>query len=108
MQEECIFIIEEPELGVHPHQLQRLMQFIKQESEKRQIILTTHAPQVLNILNSDELDRIIVCEMTEDGTKMRHLTDKQRKRAQKYMQTQLSLGDYWLYADLEPQNMLRE
>jgi predicted ATPase len=106
-QKDSIFLIEEPELGIHPHQLYNLMRFIKKEAETKQIIVTTHSPQVLNVLHSDELERIIVCEATENGTKMRHLTPQQTKRAQKYMASELSLGDYWLHADLEPQNMLR-
>jgi AAA15 family ATPase/GTPase len=103
-QEDSIILLEEPELGVHPHQLRKLMNFLKEQSTHKQIILTTHSPQVLNILNSDELDRIVVAEMTPKGTKMCHLTDKQIKKAQKYMATELSLGDYWEFSDLEPQN----
>lgn len=106
-QKDSIFLIEEPELGIHPHQLHNLMRFIKKEAETKQIIVTTHAPQVLNVLSSEDLNKIIVCEATENGTKMRHLTPQQTKRAQKYMASELSLGDYWLHADLEPQNMLR-
>ena len=97
----CIIIIEEPELGIHPHQLHELMRFIKKEAGNRQIIVTTHSPQVLNILNSEELNRIIICETTNKGTKMRYLTPLQIKRAQKYMDSDISLGDYWLHADLE-------
>lgn len=104
-QEDSILLLEEPELGVHPHQLHKLMNFLKEQSAHKQIILTTHSPQVLNILNSDELDRIIVAEMTDKGTKLRHLTEKQIKKAQKYMATELSLGDYWEFSDLEPQNV---
>jgi predicted ATP-dependent endonuclease of OLD family len=103
-QEDTIILLEEPELGVHPHQLHKLMNFLKEQSEHKQIIITTHSPQVLNILTSDELNRIVVADMTEKGTKMRHLTDTQIKKAQKYMASELSLGDYWEYSDLEPQN----
>ncbi len=104
-QEDSIILLEEPELGVHPHQLFKLMTFLKEQSNHKQIILTTHSPEVLNILTYDELDRIVVAEMTEKGTKMRHLTEKQVKKAQKYMATELSLGDYWMHSDLEPQNV---
>ncbi len=103
-QENSIILLEEPELGVHPHQLFKLMSFLKEQSKHKQIIMTTHSPDVLNILTSDELDRIVVAEMTEKGTKMRHLTEKQVKKAQKYMASELSLGDYWVHSDLEPQN----
>jgi predicted ATP-dependent endonuclease of OLD family len=97
-----IVFIEEPELGIHPHQLHDLMRFITEQAKTKQIILTTHSPQVLNHLTSDELHKIIICEMTDKGTKMRHLTEKQTQKAQNYMKSQLSLGDYWVHADLEP------
>ena len=102
--ENTIILLEEPELGVHPHQLHKLMTFLKAQSKEKQIIISTHSPQVLNVLNSDELDRVIVAETTEKGTAMRHLTQKQINKAQKYMASELSLGDYWLHSDLEPQN----
>ena len=103
---DSIILIEEPELGIHPHQLRDLMQFIKIQAKNKQIILTTHSPQVLNVLNSDELDRIIIAEMSENNTTLRHLDKKQQSNARKYMATELSLGDYWTSADLEPQNMM--
>jgi len=94
-------LIEEPELGIHPHQLHLLMQFINEQSKSKQIILTTHSPQVLDILGPEELDRVIIAEMTEDGTKLSHLNDHQRKKALHYMKTDGFLSDYWLYSDLE-------
>ena len=99
-----IIFIEEPELGIHPHQLHDLMRFIQTQAKTKQIVITTHSPQVINYLSSDDLGKLIVCEMTENSTKMRHLTDRQTKKAQQYMKTELSLGDYWLHSDLEPSN----
>ena len=92
---ESIVLLEEPELGIHPHQLHLLMQFLKEQSETKQIILTTHSPQVLDILNVNELNKIIIAEMTEEGTKLRHLTEKQKKKATAYME-ELFLSDYWV------------
>lgn len=99
-----IILLEEPELGIHPHQLHKLMLFIKEQSKEKQIILTTHSPQVLNILNADELDRIIICNYDkEKGTQLRHLTEKETHKAKLYMQEDF-LSDYWIYSDLEPIN----
>ncbi len=92
---EGIILLEEPELGIHPHQLHLLMQFLKEQSETKQIILTTHSPQVLDILHVNELNKIIIAEMTEEGTKLRHLTEKQKKKAVRYME-ELFLSDYWV------------
>ncbi len=99
-----IALLEEPELGIHPHQLHKLMLFIKEQSKEKQIILTTHSPQVLNILDADELDRIIICNYDkEKGTQLRHLTEKETHKAKLYMQEDF-LSDYWIYSDLEPIN----
>ena len=99
-----LILLEEPEIGVHPTQLFSLMNFLISQAKHKQIIVSTHSPQVLNTLASYQLQSIIVAEMTDKGTKMRHLTEKQIKKAKNYMATELSLGDYWLHSDLEPQN----
>lgn len=97
-----IVIIEEPELGIHPHQLARLMDFIKEQSETKQIILTTHSPEVLNTLGRDELDRIIVARYDkEKGTQLRHLSEDDIKFAKDYMKNELFLSDYWVMSGFE-------
>lgn len=97
-----IILLEEPELGVHPHQLHQLMAFLKEESTRKQIIITTHSPQVLNILEKDELDRIIIASSKsyKTGTELRHLTEQEIAKAQQYMD-EAYLSDYWQYSNLE-------
>ena len=94
-----IICLEEPELGIHPHQLSRLMDFLREQSHEKQIIITTHSPQVLNILSEDELDHIITTRYdAEKGTTMHHLTDEQKQVAHNYIEEGLSLGDAWVYS----------
>lgn len=96
-----IILIEEPELGIHPHQFHKLMEFLKLESENKQIIITTHSPQALDIISEDELHRIIIAYTEFDGnTKLRHLTEKETNKAKKYIETEF-LSDYWVHSDLE-------
>jgi predicted ATP-binding protein involved in virulence len=96
-----ILLIEEPELGIHPHQFQQLMEFLKIESERKQIIISTHSPQALDVLPEDELDRIIIAYNEEgDSTKLRHLTEAELSKAKRYIKEDF-LSDYWLYSDLE-------
>jgi predicted ATPase len=96
-----IFFLEEPELGIHPHLLSDLMEFIKEQAETHQIILTTHSPDVLDILGNDDLHRIIISEIGENGTTLRHLTSAEQKKARIYMQKEAFLSDYWKFSDLE-------
>jgi AAA15 family ATPase/GTPase len=98
-----IILLEEPENGVHPDQLFLLMDFIKEQSKQKQIIITTHSPEVLNILEKDELDRIIVTRYEEGkGTQMHHLNEKRIKKARAYMSSEgLALKDFWVHSNLE-------
>ena len=97
-----IILIEEPELGIHPHQFHKLMNFLKEQSDKKQIIMTTHSPQALDALEEDEFNRIIIAYSTHstDGTKLRHLNTEELIKAKAYIKEDF-LSDYWLYSDLE-------
>jgi len=97
-----IILIEEPELGIHPHQYHQLLEFLKIQSEKSQIIISTHSPQSLDILNEEEFNRIIIAytENAKEGTKMRHLNEGELLKAKLYNKENY-LSDYWLYSDLE-------
>ncbi|PWA09585.1 AAA family ATPase [Flavobacterium laiguense] len=97
-----IILIEEPELGIHPHQFHKLMEFLKEESEHKQIIITTHSPQALDSINENELNRIIIAYATnsKDGTKLKHLDETEIIKAKAYIKEDF-LSDYWLYSDLE-------
>ena len=98
-----IILIEEPELGIHPHQFFQLMTFLKEESRDKQIIISSHAPEVLDFLDKDELNRIIICKYEgEKGTTLKHLTEKEIKDAQHYIEDEiLYLSNYWKHSDLE-------
>jgi energy-coupling factor transporter ATP-binding protein EcfA2 len=52
-----LLVIDEPELGLHPAWLSVLAQWIKQTSEKTQIILTTHSPDLLDKF-TDRLENV--------------------------------------------------
>jgi len=97
-----IILIEEPELGIHPHQFHKLMEFLKEESEKKQIIISTHSPQALDSIDQNEFNRITIAYTThaKEGTKLRHLNELEQKKANEYIKDDF-LSDYWLYSDLE-------
>ncbi|GJN62051.1 AAA family ATPase [Elizabethkingia anophelis] len=99
-----IILLEEPELGIHPHQFHKLMEFIKLESKSKQIIITTHSPQALDSLSENELDRIILAYTSANnstkGTQFRRLNENELHKAKEYIDENF-LSDYWLYSDLE-------
>lgn len=96
-----VILIDEPELGIHPHQFFQLMLFLKEEAEQKQIIMATHAPQTLDFISPEELDRIFIASYDKKlGSQIRPLTEKQKEKAQQYMKEEF-LRDYWLASDLE-------
>ncbi|CAI9678613.1 AAA family ATPase [Elizabethkingia anophelis] len=95
-----VVLIEEPELGIHPHQLYDLMRYIKEKSRDEQIIITTHSPQSLDILEKKELSSIIVAEKKNNATHLKKLTSEKIEKAKLYMD-ELNLSDFWLNSDLE-------
>jgi len=97
-----LILIEEPELGIHPHQFHLLMNFLKEQSENKQIIISTHAPKALDHLTQNELNNIILtCYDPKKGTQMRHLTANEVKKAKLYLKEFGFFSDYWLMSDLE-------
>lgn len=95
-------LLEEPELGIHPDQLQKLLGFIREVSKQQQVILTTHSPQVLDMLDKNELDRITICELDpKKGTQFRKLSAAKKAKAKAYMQNDSYLSDFWRFSNLE-------
>ena len=98
-----IVLLEEPELGIHPDQLHKLMDFLIEQSKEKQIIITTHSPEVLNAIHPDELDRIIVTRYDADkGTIMHKLTPEQAKEmGERVKEGDMFLSDRWVHLNLE-------
>ena len=97
-----VIFIEEPELGIHPHQLHLLMTLLKEKAEKQQIIITTHSPQVLDVLAEDELDHVFITDIDfEKGTTIRKLTEKETEKAKFYLKDEGMLSDYWRFSDFQ-------
>jgi predicted ATP-dependent endonuclease of OLD family len=97
-----IVFLEEPEIGIHPHQLHLLMQFLKERSEVQQIFISTHSPQVLDILGEDDLDRITIAEIQpKEGTKFRKLNEKETLKAKLYLKETGMLSDLWRFTDFQ-------
>lgn len=95
-----IVLIEEPELGIHPHQLHLLMNFLKEQSQSKQIIVTTHSPQALDSIAPNEFDRIIICQLTENnGTTLIHMTDEEKKNASDFMNDGMYFSDFWRFTN---------
>jgi len=88
-----IILLEENELGLHPHQLGQLMEFLREQAKRKQIIISTHSPIVLDSVDPNELDRIQIAELTPEGTQLRRLTPEQQAKARIYVEETGLLSD---------------
>ena len=57
-------IIEEPERNIHPHLISKIINMMKDASKKKQIIVTTHNPEMVK--NAD-LENILLVSRDKDG-----------------------------------------
>ncbi|HYO57437.1 AAA family ATPase [Archangium sp.] len=68
--------IEEPELTVHPGAIPVLYDFFRQTSRTGQVLLTTHSPDLLDLLDVEE---VRVVERQEGVTRLAPLAEEQRE-----------------------------
>ena len=83
-------LIEEPETGVHPGLLAGLLDTIDAYTVDRQVIISTHSPQVVSWAEPQEL-RVVTRQ--EGKTQVRPLSEQQVALFLKYLHDQ-TLGDF--------------
>ncbi len=81
-------IIDEPELGLHPHAINKLAALIKSAATKSQIILST---QSVNLLDQFEAEDIIVVERTDNQSTFKRLNSEELSN----WLGEYSLGELW-------------
>ncbi len=98
-----MLILEEPEVCIHHGLLASILELVKESSQDRQIIISTHSDYVL-----DELDPMNVYVVRNDarrGTIIKHIKDslsaREYKALKDYLNTTGNLGEYWRNGDLE-------
>lgn len=79
--------IEEPELTVHPGAIPLLYDFLKQASERSQVLVTTHSPELLDLM--DPRDVRVVARAPE-GTTVTPMATAQREAVRQGL---LTLGE---------------
>jgi predicted ATPase len=87
-----LLLIEEPETGIHPGMLIRLLQIIESYSLDRQVVFSTHSPVLVSHSAPEEL-RLV--ERTSKGvTTVRKLSTKEASQVSRYLEGQGTLGDF--------------
>lgn len=87
-----VVAIEEPELTVHPGALPLLYDYLRQACEVSQVLLTTHSPVILDVLDV-ERDTVVMAQRKRGKTTLHQVGEKQLEPVRRRL---LSLGDLLL------------
>jgi predicted ATPase len=87
--------VEEPELTVHPGALPVLVDFLRQASRRSQVVITTHSPELLDLLDVDE---IRVVERRDGATTVTALKAAQKDSVRRGL---LKLGEVMVAEGLQ-------
>jgi len=95
LDESRLFLVEEPETGLHPARISEVMSVLREISKTSQVVIATHSPLVVNELTGDEVS--VVTRHPEQGTQVCLLKDVPGfEDAAKVYQP----GEFWLsYSD---------
>ena len=87
-----VVIIEEPERNIHPHLISRVMEMMKEASKKKQIIVTTHSPEVVKHAGLDNLLLI-----SRDNNGFSHISRPSEKKDVKvFLENELGLDELYV------------
>jgi predicted ATPase len=85
-----VLLLDEPELGLHPHAITLISTMLKRVSQSRQVILATQSPYMVDCF---ELDNIIVADLKDGATSLRNLS---REQYQEWLNDEYQVSDLWL------------
>jgi len=90
-------IIEEPERNIHPHLISKVVEMMKDASQRKQIIVTTHNPE---IVKNAGLKNILLVSRDKKGTSsISRPTDK--KEVKTFLKNEIGIEDLYVQNLLE-------
>lgn len=91
-EEKEVVIIEEPESDIHPHLISRVVEMMKETSKKKQIIVTTHSPEIVKHAG---LDHLLLISRDKDG--FSHISKPSEKKEIKvFLENELGLDELYV------------
>ncbi|WP_367132194.1 AAA family ATPase [Saccharothrix sp. HUAS TT1] len=84
----ALVVLDEPELGLHPHAVVQLAGLLRQASARGQVLVAT---QSVTLVNQFDLDDLIVVERVDGGSTF---TRPDRERLGRWLE-EYSLGELW-------------
>jgi predicted ATPase len=91
--------LEEPELTIHPGALRVLVDFLRAASQRSQLLVTTHSPDLLDHLKPEE---VRVVHRTVNGTTVDAMQQRQIRSVKKRLRT---LGDVLRTEGIQPEGV---
>jgi len=91
---ESLAIIEEPDRGVHPHLISRAVHMMEDASSNKQIIVTTHSPEVVKYAN---LDNLLLISRDKDGFSSITPRPAEKETVKIFLENEIGIEE--LYAD---------
>jgi hypothetical protein len=86
-----VMLLEQPEDGIHPGLLHKLMPLLKAYSDQCQFIVASHSPAIFNRLSPNEI-RLV--ELSNGLTKLRALTPEEVAGAEQFISQDGPLSDF--------------
>jgi len=99
-----LMVIEEPEATIHPGALGAILDLLRHESEKVQIVVTTHSPDVLDAKWIQDVHLRIV-SWEEGATRITPVSDHSKKALQQHL---MGAGELLRANALEPAPLFRD
>lgn len=84
--------IEEPETGLHPDAISILGELLKEASQRTQIVVTTHSPDLVAEF-TDMPEAVVVMDRDENGASTMNRLDGNRLKS--WLENDYSLGKIW-------------
>jgi energy-coupling factor transporter ATP-binding protein EcfA2 len=101
--ESKLLLLEEPEVCIHHGLLASVLQLIKDFSNEKQIVISTHSDFVLDGLDPNNV--FIVKYQPDRGTKVqpvpKAMSRREYKALREYLDSVGNLGEYWRHGNLE-------
>ncbi len=98
-----MLLLEEPEVCIHHGLLSSIIELIKDSSNEKQVVITTHSDFVLDEVLPENVYK--VSRTQEIGTTVSHIPKVMSRRElialKEYLYEEGSLGEYWKHGDLE-------
>lgn len=85
-------IIEEPERGIHPYLISKIVKLMKEVSKKKQIIVTTHNPEMINHVKPED---ILLAKRNSKGYSQ-IIKPADDKFVKEFLENEMSLGDLYI------------